>query len=173
MTRESILISTILTDVAYVLEDYLAQPNYCFMVAVTLAETLQMFGIDAAVHSVRANAHSLTDNTDCSVNRLWDTSGSSYRLPKHVIIRIGEKFFDVTSRQMTNDCPWTMEVKVDGTPMPINGVEVRYWDYGEYEPSVTHYKKCRSQQLYLILRALFIAALRRNGFSLEEALADE
>jgi hypothetical protein len=156
--NQEVIINTLLTDVSYVLEDYLDRPDRCFMVAVTLYQVLHDLNFDTCVHAVRLAAHGLKDTT---LGKVWDTR--SNKRPRHVILRVGDRFVDVTSRQVDDGFPWTMEVAVDGSAKVINDIQVRYHDLGEYFPSNTQYKRCFDIQLYGIGRALILAALRRTG----------
>lgn len=152
------VVSILETDMAAVLEDYLTAPNYCFMVAVTLADCLEILGYDAEVRAVRANCHPV-DRNSTEIGGVWDTTSASR--PKRVILKVEDRFIDVTSRQIGPGFPWVMEVKVDRTPKTINGFECRYQDMGRYVPSPTRYKKCFSGDLYTMARAIFVAATKR------------
>ncbi len=163
-----LIVATLETDMAAVLEDHLDAPNRCFMVAVTLADCLEDLGFDADVRTVYANSHPEEQGV---LGRCWNST--SVKRPKHVILRVEDRYIDVTSRQVGPGFPWVMEVKVDRTPKIINGWEFRYHDMGEYVPSRTRRNKCFSSQLYFMARAIFIATLSRNGMWYQVENQDE
>jgi hypothetical protein len=162
MTIIDCLISTLTIDIAYGLEDYLDVPDRCFSVAITTASVLQKLGFDSDVRAVRTHARPV-DTTLFS--RTWATNSATR--PKHVIVRLEDKYIDVTSAQVAPGFPWVMEVKVDGVPRMLNGWEVSYWDRGQYIPTKTMIKKAYSHRLETMVQGMFFAGLRKAGFDVD------
>lgn len=156
-------IANVLTgDFACAIEDYLDVPNRCFSVAVTVAEVLNELWIEASVRAVRAGAF---PNDKNKWGRFWDTKNC--RRPKHVILQVRERYFDVTSAQIAPGFPWVMEVFPDRQLRELKDWQFRYEDIGEYIPSKTMRKKCFSRDIAAMARGMFVAALTRDGHDVQ------